>query len=297
MTCMQWAGCMNKLMGCQGCRLLGMPAGVLPLHILRLAVGRLHGREILHMEGHLLTEADVCPTSTPYKLSAQLTRRSQTRTSGLRALHAGIQAPHQSCCLKRVLSRPLMGHHLSVTGQHAAALLLSFAVAAIREPKQGSGRPACACARTLAFYHHQRIAAALQIPQYLHEEGYTKIGKIGCTQPRRVAAMSVAKRVSEEMDVKLGREVSWLLRGLLFSSQLPLRGCSWLANVCHYLKGNDRELPRVWANNGLFVLTFNQLSWLSHVTASQQGSLTVTCYILLSQVRRNMLPAACHMYC
>ena len=35
-----------------------------------------------------------------------------------------------------------------------------------------------------------------QIPQYLVEAGYTKEGKkIGCTQPRRVAAMSVAKRV------------------------------------------------------------------------------------------------------
>lgn len=44
-----------------------------------------------------------------------------------------------------------------------------------------------------------------QIPQYLHEAGYTSDGKkIGCTQPRRVAAMSVASRVSEEMKVKLG---------------------------------------------------------------------------------------------
>ena len=32
--------------------------------------------------------------------------------------------------------------------------------------------------------------------------------KIGCTQPRRVAAMSVAARVSEEMGTKLGSEVS-----------------------------------------------------------------------------------------
>ncbi len=35
-----------------------------------------------------------------------------------------------------------------------------------------------------------------QLTQYLHEDGYTKYGMIGCTQPRRVAAMSVAKRVS-----------------------------------------------------------------------------------------------------
>ncbi|XP_072845286.2 pre-mRNA-splicing factor ATP-dependent RNA helicase DHX16 isoform X2 [Pogona vitticeps] len=52
-----------------------------------------------------------------------------------------------------------------------------------------------------------------QIPQYLFEEGYTEKGmKIGCTQPRRVAAMSVAARVSQEMDVKLGNEVGYSIR-------------------------------------------------------------------------------------
>lgn len=38
-----------------------------------------------------------------------------------------------------------------------------------------------------------------QLPQYLMKEGYTDYGIVGCTQPRRVAAMSVAKRVSEEV--------------------------------------------------------------------------------------------------
>lgn len=52
-----------------------------------------------------------------------------------------------------------------------------------------------------------------QIPQYLHEEGFTKDGKkIGCTQPRRVAAMSVAARVAQEMGVKLGNEVGYSIR-------------------------------------------------------------------------------------
>ena len=32
--------------------------------------------------------------------------------------------------------------------------------------------------------------------------------QVGCTQPRRVAAMSVAARVSQEMGVKLGHEVT-----------------------------------------------------------------------------------------
>ena len=39
--------------------------------------------------------------------------------------------------------------------------------------------------------------------QYLAEAGYTANGKIGCTQPRRVAAMSVAKRVAEEVRAML----------------------------------------------------------------------------------------------
>lgn len=48
-----------------------------------------------------------------------------------------------------------------------------------------------------------------QITQYLAEAGYTSRGKIGCTQPRRVAAMSVAKRVSEEFGCCLGQEVNF----------------------------------------------------------------------------------------
>ncbi|XP_066295564.1 pre-mRNA-splicing factor ATP-dependent RNA helicase DHX16-like [Branchiostoma lanceolatum] len=52
-----------------------------------------------------------------------------------------------------------------------------------------------------------------QIPQYLYEGGYCQGGmKIGCTQPRRVAAMSVAARVSEEMGFKLGNEVGYSIR-------------------------------------------------------------------------------------
>ncbi|KAJ2170407.1 Cyclin-dependent kinase catalytic subunit, partial [Coemansia sp. RSA 560] len=52
-----------------------------------------------------------------------------------------------------------------------------------------------------------------QITQYLREAGYTKDGKrIGCTQPRRVAAMSVAARVAEEVGTKMGHEVGYAIR-------------------------------------------------------------------------------------
>lgn len=51
-----------------------------------------------------------------------------------------------------------------------------------------------------------------QLTQYLYEDGYGKYGTIGCTQPRRVAAVSVAKRVSEEMGIELGSTVGYSIR-------------------------------------------------------------------------------------
>ncbi len=52
-----------------------------------------------------------------------------------------------------------------------------------------------------------------QIAQFIAEAGYSQNRKIiACTQPRRVAAMSVARRVAEEMDVTLGEEVGYSIR-------------------------------------------------------------------------------------
>jgi pre-mRNA-splicing factor ATP-dependent RNA helicase DHX16 len=52
-----------------------------------------------------------------------------------------------------------------------------------------------------------------QIPQYLYENGYCEKNKKICiTQPRRVAAMSVASRVAYEMGVKCGHEVGYAIR-------------------------------------------------------------------------------------
>ena len=51
-----------------------------------------------------------------------------------------------------------------------------------------------------------------QLTQYLLEDGYTKFGIIGCTQPRRVAAVAVAKRVSEEMKCTLSDKVGYAIR-------------------------------------------------------------------------------------
>ncbi|KAI0464190.1 DEAH-box ATP-dependent RNA helicase prp43 [Komagataella kurtzmanii] len=53
-----------------------------------------------------------------------------------------------------------------------------------------------------------------QIPQFvLYDEMPHLLGsQVACTQPRRVAAMSVAARVADEMDVTLGEEVGYSIR-------------------------------------------------------------------------------------
>lgn len=52
----------------------------------------------------------------------------------------------------------------------------------------------------------------LELPQYLLEAGWAANGSvIACTQPRRVAATSVASRVAAEVGTILGEEVCILL--------------------------------------------------------------------------------------
>uniref|UniRef100_A0A2P2KRQ1 RNA helicase n=1 Tax=Rhizophora mucronata TaxID=61149 RepID=A0A2P2KRQ1_RHIMU len=52
-----------------------------------------------------------------------------------------------------------------------------------------------------------------QLPQYLFSAGFCHDGKIiGITQPRRVAAVTVAKRVAEECGVELGQKVGYSVR-------------------------------------------------------------------------------------
>ncbi|KAF2708980.1 ATP dependent RNA helicase-like protein [Pleomassaria siparia CBS 279.74] len=52
-----------------------------------------------------------------------------------------------------------------------------------------------------------------QIPQMLYKAGWTTDGtQIAVTQPRRIAATSVAARVAEEMNCQLGQEVGYSIR-------------------------------------------------------------------------------------
>eukprot|EP00823_Brevimastigomonas_motovehiculus_P003007 TRINITY_DN1808_c0_g2_i3.p1 TRINITY_DN1808_c0_g2~~TRINITY_DN1808_c0_g2_i3.p1 ORF type:complete len:510 (-),score=111.31 TRINITY_DN1808_c0_g2_i3:50-1579(-) len=67
--------------------------------------------------------------------------------------------------------------------------------------------------RTVIVVGHTGSGKTTQIPQYLHEAGWTTANRaIACTQPRRVAASTIAARVAEEMNCRLGEEVGYSVR-------------------------------------------------------------------------------------
>src|SRR5687768_12067201 len=73
---------------------------------------------------------------------------------------------------------------------------------------------------TAAIQSHQVVILAgetgsgktTQIPKMCLAAGRGTRGRIACTQPRRVAASSVARRVAEELNVGFGREVGCKIR-------------------------------------------------------------------------------------
>uniref|UniRef100_A0A4W3J7T0 Probable ATP-dependent RNA helicase DHX35 n=1 Tax=Callorhinchus milii TaxID=7868 RepID=A0A4W3J7T0_CALMI len=67
--------------------------------------------------------------------------------------------------------------------------------------------------QTVVIVGETGCGKSTQIPQYLAEAGWTAEGRVvGVTQPRRVAAVSVARRVAEERGALLGHEVGYSIR-------------------------------------------------------------------------------------
>ncbi|PIE70323.1 MAG: ATP-dependent RNA helicase HrpA [Deltaproteobacteria bacterium] len=60
-----------------------------------------------------------------------------------------------------------------------------------------------------------------QIPKMCLEAGRGRAGIIGCTQPRRIAAITVARRIAEEMGTPLGQSVGYKVRFTDQSGRLP----------------------------------------------------------------------------
>lgn len=86
-------------------------------------------------------------------------------------------------------ARLLCSHtHFSVCIPSCAQIICVFFVTCAEKGQTGSGK-------------------STQVPQYLYESGWCEGGRvIAVTQPRRIAAITVATRVAEEMGVELGKE-------------------------------------------------------------------------------------------
>ena len=95
-----------------------------------------------------------------------------------------------------------------------------------------AGRKACSLycwtPHSTEWQGHPQLPAALQVV---------------CTQPRRVAAMSVARRVAEEMDVALGEEVGYSIRFEECSGPRTLIKCVQ-SDAC------NEPIPMLWAALG-----------------------------------------------
>ncbi|GAB5365942.1 hypothetical protein AAMO2058_001101700 [Amorphochlora amoebiformis] len=67
--------------------------------------------------------------------------------------------------------------------------------------------------RTVIIVGQTGSGKTTQIPQYLHEAGWTAGNRcVVCTQPRRIAAITVAKRVAAELNCTVGEEVGYSIR-------------------------------------------------------------------------------------
>nr|GEX86919.1 pre-mRNA-splicing factor ATP-dependent RNA helicase DEAH7 isoform X2 [Tanacetum cinerariifolium] len=103
--------------------------------------------------------------------------------------------------------------HTSLVGEHGEVDFKGDATFA-RHMKKGEAISDFAKSKSISEQRQYLLVFSVrdEFLQYLHEDGYTENGIVGCTQPRRVAAMSVAKRVSEEMETELCDFVGYAIR-------------------------------------------------------------------------------------
>eukprot|EP00960_Hanusia_phi_P068581 766883-Hanusia_phi.AAC.6 len=84
-----------------------------------------------------------------------------------------------------------------------------------------------------------------QVPQFLFEAGYAKRGMIAITQPRRVAATSVARRVADEFGCRVGEEVGYtvLYKVVIMSATLEAETYARFFLDCKIVRVPGRMYP------------------------------------------------------
>lgn len=119
---------------------------------------------------------------------------------------------------------------------------------------------------------HTGSGKTTQLGQMLYRAGYTSQGgAIVCTQPRRVAAVSVAKRVAEEMDTKLGALVGYSIR---------FENVTSAETVIRYV--SEGVLLREF-------LTDSELNNVSVVILDEAHERSLNCDILLGLIKRVLI--------
>lgn len=81
---------------------------------------------------------------------------------------------------------------------------------------------------------------------------------IACTQPRRVAAISVAKRVADEMDVTCGEEVGYSVR---FEEQTSSKTMLKFASFLHLITIADTSQTECFSAKPSPTLSSSTTTW------------------------------------
>ncbi|KAJ1624520.1 pre-mRNA-splicing factor ATP-dependent RNA helicase PRP16 [Pavlovales sp. CCMP2436] len=127
--------------------------------------------------------------------------------------------------------------------------------------------------QTVVIVGHTGCGKTTQIPQYLCEAGWTAGGRVvACTQPRRVAAMTVAARVADEMGVELGADA------VGYAVRFDVRACA--ATQILYL--TEGTLMREMLADPLL----SRFSVLMVDEAHERGVSTELCLALLKKVQK-----------
>ena len=118
----------------------------------------------------------------------------------------------RSCLLQRVsltLNKPLSALNLR-SGKDALIQEIRENDTVVLMGETGSGKTTRKLVASPTF--QLTLKSTIEVPQYILEASICGTGQIAVTQPRRVAATSLASRVAQEQDCELGTIVGYAVR-------------------------------------------------------------------------------------